>query len=393
MILRRLLPIAVIVVGAAGFLALKASRPAPPAVEARERVWRIETRQVAPGEARPTLVVYGRIEAPDRLRAASPVSGRILEVAVRDGQLVDAGALLARLDPGDLLPRVERARAEVERERIRHRHDREAIVEERRLRDLAEASVERLSRLKKAQLGAESALDQAREALARARLALTQREQSLAEHPARLSQLQANLAEAERDAARGLIRAPFAGRIAGVEVAAGDQVQPGQALMSLYAAADLFLRARVPVDYAAELRRALAAGETPTAEAEYGERRIAARLERIGGEADARGIDVLLRLIDGDDVPVGAFLAARLQRPIADGVIELPYSALHGGDHIYRIEGGRLASVAVTRVGERRDGDDVRVLLRAPQLAAGSEVMLTHLPNAIDGLAVEPLTR
>ncbi|MCB1895469.1 MAG: biotin/lipoyl-binding protein [Zoogloeaceae bacterium] len=393
MILRRLLPIAVIVVGAAGFLALKASRPAPPAVEARERVWRIETRQVAPGEARPTLVVYGRIEAPDRLRAASPVSGRILEVAVRDGQLVDAGALLARLDPGDLLPRVERARAEVERERIRHRHDREAIVEERRLRDLAEASVERLSRLKKAQLGAESALDQAREALARARLALTQREQSLAEHPARLSQLQANLAEAERDAARGLIRAPFAGRIAGVEVAAGDQVQPGQALMSLYAAADLFLRARVPVDYAAELRRALAAGETPTAEAEYGERRIAARLERIGGEADARGIDVLLRLIDGDDVPVGAFLAARLQRPIADGVIELPYSALHGGDRIYRIEGGRLASVAVTRVGERRDGDDVRVLLRAPQLAAGSEVMLTHLPNAIDGLAVEPLTR
>ena len=393
MILRRLLPIAVIVVGAAGFLALKASRPAPPAVEARERVWRIETRQVAPGEARPTLVVYGRIEAPDRLRAASPVSGRILEVAVRDGQLVDAGALLARLDPGDLLPRVERARAEDERERIRHRHDREAIVEERRLRDLAEASVERLSRLKKAQLGAESALDQAREALARARLALTQREQSLAEHPARLSQLQANLAEAERDAARGLIRAPFAGRIAGVEVAAGDQVQPGQALMSLYAAADLFLRARVPVDYAAELRRALAAGETPTAEAEYGERRIAARLERIGGEADARGIDVLLRLIDGDDVPVGAFLAARLQRPIADGVIELPYSALHGGDRIYRIEGGRLASVAVTRVGERRDGDDVRVLLRAPQLAAGSEVMLTHLPNAIDGLAVEPLTR
>ncbi|MCB1927245.1 MAG: biotin/lipoyl-binding protein [Rhodocyclaceae bacterium] len=393
MILRRLLPIVVVVVAAAGFLALKASRPAPPAVEARERVWRIETRPVAAGEARPTLVVYGRVEAPDRLRAASPVSGRILEVAVRDGQLVDAGTVLARLDPGDLQPRVERARAEVERERIRHHHDREAIVEERRLRDLAEASVERLSRLKKAQLGAESALDQAREALARARLALTQREQSLAEHPARLSQLQANLAEAERDAARGRIRAPFAGRVAGVEVAAGDQVQPGQVLMSLYAADDLFLRARVPVDYAAELRRALAAGEPLAAEAEYGERRIAARLERIGGEADARGIDVLLRLIDGDDVPVGAFLAARLQRPIADGVIELPYSALHGGNRIYRIDGGRLASVAVTRVGERRDGDDVRVLLRAPQLAAGSEVMVTHLPNAIDGLAVEPLTR
>ncbi|MCB1909595.1 MAG: biotin/lipoyl-binding protein [Rhodocyclaceae bacterium] len=393
MIFRRLLPVAVIAVAAAGFLALKASRPAPPQVEARERVWRIESRRVAPGEARPNLVVYGRVEAPDRLRAAAPVGGRILQVAVRDGQAVAAGRLLARLDPGDLLPRVERARAEVERERIRHRHDLEAVVEERRLRELAAAGVERVSRLKKAQLGAESALDQAREALARARLAVTQREQSLAEHPARLAQLQANLAEAERDAARGEIHAPFAGRVAGVEVAAGDQVQPGQVLLSLYAADDLFLRARVPVDYAAELRRALAAGDGLTAEAEYGERRVAAQLERIGGEADARGIDVLLRLIDGNDVPVGAFLAARLQRPIADDVIALPYSALHGGNRIYRIDAGRLASVPVTRVGERRDGDEVRVLLRAPALAAGSEVMVTHLPNAIDGLAVEALTR
>ena len=393
MIFRRLLPVAVIAVAAAGFLALKASRPAPPQVEARERVWRIESRRVAPGEARPNLVVYGRVEAPDRLRAAAPVGGRILQVAVRDGQAVAAGRLLARLDPGDLLPRVERARAEVERERIRHRHDLEAVVEERRLRELAAAGVERVSRLKKAQLGAESALDQAREALARARLAVTQREQSLAEHPARLAQLQATLTEAERDAARGEIRAPFAGRATAVAVAAGDQVQPGQVLMSVYAADGLFLRARVPVDYAAELRRALAAGEPLAAAAEYGDRRLAATLERIGGEADARGVDVLLRLEDGSDVPIGAFLAARLQRPYANEVFELPYSALHGGNRIYRVEQGRLASVAVTRVGERRDGDQVRVLLRAPDLVAGSEVMVTHLPNAIDGLAVEPLAR
>ena len=198
MLLRRLLPIVVIAAAAAGFLALKASRPAAPPVEARERVWRVETRRVAPGDVRPTLVVYGRIEAPDRLRAAAPVAGRMLEVAVRDGQAVAAGQLLARLDPGDLRPRVERARAEIERERIRHRHDREAIDQERRLSELAKASVARLSQLKNARLGAESALDQAREALARTRLAVTQREQSLAEHPARLAQLQATLTEIGR---------------------------------------------------------------------------------------------------------------------------------------------------------------------------------------------------
>ncbi len=393
MLLRRLLPLLVIALSVAGFLALKASRPAPPPVQARERVWRVETMRVEAVRAQPTLVVYGRVEAPDRIRLAAPISGRMLSVEVRDGEQVAAGRLLARMDPRDSQPRVERARAELERERIRHRHDQQAIQQERQLRDLAEAGVERLARLKNARLGAESALDQAREALARARLALSQREQALAEHPARLAQLQATLAEAERDAARSEIRAPFAGRVAGVDAAAGDQVQGGQALMSLYASDDLFLRASVPVTYAAELRRALAEGIELGAEAEFGERPLAARLERIGGEADARGVDVLLRLLDADGVPAGAFLSARLQRPPADGVFELPFSALHGSDRIYLVRDGRLAGIEVERIGERRERDGVRLLLRAPALAGPIEVMTTHLPNAIDGLAVEPIAR
>ncbi|MCB1955576.1 MAG: biotin/lipoyl-binding protein [Rhodocyclaceae bacterium] len=389
--LRRLLPIVVIALAVGGFLALKASRPAPPPVETRERVWRVETLRAEPVTARPTLVLYGRIEAPDRIRAASPVSGRILSVLVRDGQRVEAGATIARLDPRDLEPRVARARADVEREKIRHETDRKAIAQERALLDLAEASVERLARLKNARLGAESALDQAREQAARARLALTLREQSLAEHPARLAQLQATLAEAERDAARGDIRAPFAGRVAGVQVAAGDQVQSGQVLLSLYAADALYLRARVPVAYAAELRDALAAGEALTARAHFGARAIGARLERIAGEADARGVDVLLRLETAEGLPVGAFVDAVLERPAVSGVLPLPYSALHGSDRIFAVDQGRLRGVRVERVGERRDNGQVRLLVRTADLAAGDIVMVSHLPNALDGLAVEAL--
>ena len=136
--LRRLLPIVVILLAVGGFMALKASRPAPPPVESRERIWRVETTTAEPRTARPTLVLYGRIEAPDRVRAASPVGGRIQSVAVRDGQRVDAGTLLARLDPSDLAPRVARARADVERETIRHQTDRKAIAEERALLELTE---------------------------------------------------------------------------------------------------------------------------------------------------------------------------------------------------------------------------------------------------------------
>src|SRR5690606_3358456 len=150
-------------------------------------------------------VLYGRVEAPDRVRAAAPVSGRVLELKVRDGDRVEAGAVLARLDPRDLQPRVVQAEADIERERIRHRHDLDAVKQERTLLALAEAKVARFEKLKNARLGAESAFDQAREEAARVQLSLTQREQAIAEHPARLAQLQAKLAEARRDAQRGEI--------------------------------------------------------------------------------------------------------------------------------------------------------------------------------------------
>ena len=178
--MRRLLPVLILVLAATGFLALRATRPAPPAVEARERVWRIEAEPLAAIAVHPTLVLYGRIEAPDRVRAAAPVGGRVLEVTVRDGDRVAAGAVLARMDPRDLKPRVDQAAAELERERIRHRHDQEAIAQERTLLELAEAKLARFERLKNARLGAESAFDQAREDVARVRLSLTQRRQAIA---------------------------------------------------------------------------------------------------------------------------------------------------------------------------------------------------------------------
>jgi len=314
-------------------------------------------------------------------------------VNVRDGDRVAAGAVLAQLDPRDLQPRVAQARADVEREQIRHSGDRKAIAQEKILLDLAVTKQSRFEKLKNARLGAVSAYDQASEDVARIRLSLTQREQSIAEHPARLAQLQARLEEAERDAARGEIVAPFAARIGKVEVAAGDQVQAGQTLLRLYASDELFLRARVPAIYAEELRTALQRGEELKASADFGAVTIHAVLERISGEADARGVDVLLRIENDTHLPVGAFVNAVLERPAANEVFVVPFSALHGGERIYAVRDGRLVGTRVTRIGERREGDEVRLLVRSPEIAPGELLMTTHLPNAIDGLAVEVLAQ
>ncbi|MDX9884859.1 efflux RND transporter periplasmic adaptor subunit [Thauera sp.] len=392
--MRRLIPLLILLLAVAGFVLLRATRPVVPPIEARERIWRVEAHELVSTAVKPTLVLYGRIEAPDRIRAAAPVGGRIVEVKVRDGDRVDAGAVLARMDPRDLEPRIAQATADVERERIRHRHDQEAIAQERTLLQLADAKLARFERLKNARLGAESSFDQAREEVARVRLSLSQRQQAIAEHPSRLTQLQAKLTEARRDAERGEITAPFAARIGKVEVAAGDQVQPGQALLSLYSSDALYLRARVPAIYAEELRAALARGEGLEARAEFGTTTLLTRLDRISGEADARGVDVLLRLDDASKVPLGAFVNAVLERPTATDVFAVPPSALHGGDRIYLIgDGNRLRALPVRRAGERRDGSTLTLLVRpandTTELRSGTRILATHLPHAIDGLAVE----
>ena len=222
---------------------------------------------------------------------------------------------------------------------------------------------------------------------------MTLREQSIAEHPARLASLQATLAEAERDAARGEILAPFDARIGVVEAAAGDQLQANQTILTLIPVDGLYLRAKIPGTYAEELRDALDAGERLTAQGHHAGKPVTAVLERLAGEADARGVDALLRLDPGADLPLGAFVDLRLERPVAAGTLALPFAALHGGDRIFAVEEGRLTGIAVERVGETA-GTDTRpglVLVRAPALEAGMQIMVSHLPNALDSLKVETI--
>ncbi len=389
--LRRLIPVIILALGIGGFLVLKATRPTPEPAAVQERVWRVETVTVTPGLHSPVLSLFGRVEAPDRIRAAAPVAGRLLEVKVRDGELVTQGQLLARLDPADLEPNLAQARADLAKEELKRIHDQEALEQEQTVLALAEAAVGRAQKVQSQKLGTATDVDLAQEQLARARLAATLRRQSIAEHPARLASLKARLAEAERDAARAEIKAPFDARIGTVEAGAGDQLQTNQTILTLYPVDGLYVRAKIPGNRGEELRAALADGQRLTARGSHAGRPFAAVLERLAGEADARGVDALLKLDGGADLPLGAFVDLVLQRPAAPDSIALPFAALNGGNRVFLLNEGRLKAVTVERVGEVNEEGVSEVLVRAPGLRPGVRVMTTHLPNAVDGLKVQDL--
>ncbi len=402
--LKRFLPLLILAIGVAGFMALRLTRPEPVEAVAQERSWRVESMVVSYGEHVPVLPLFGEVVSQGRVNLVAPMAARVAERPVQEGQRVSAGTLLVALDEADTLPPMRQAEAEVAdleaqiaNERIRHDNDGDALARERDIVANAQRQLERTRSLVERNLASPSDLDNAGDTLARARLTVTTREGAIAEHPARLRSLEARLARAEavrltaqRDADRSRVLAPFEGIVTGIQVSPGDQVAARAALLALYPPEGLELHARVPQRYLDELGEWLEQGEPLTAVAVEGDQRF--RLQRLAGESDPGGTEAIL-ILEGSasGLRPGALLPVLLQRPAVAEALAVPFSALHGSDLLYRIDGeDRLQRHTVTRLGETLGVDGERwALVRPAGLAAGDRIIVTHLPNAMQGLRVD----
>ncbi len=401
------LPVLLLALGIGGFVSLKSTRAKPPVAAPKEPVWRVQTITVAPSAIGPVTALNGRVESPEQTRAAAPGVGRVLRVAVREGQAITPGQRLLELDPRDFQPKVEQARGEVAElegaiasEELRHKADIDQLDQERRLLDYAAADVGRFEQLRQENFYSQSAVDQSRQNLARQQITLRGRELAIADHKARLAQLkarllkaQANLDQADLALARSRVNASFAGYVAKVEVAVGDQVNSGQSLITLYPAAGLEVRAKLPATQQDGFLAALRRGEHPRATAQVAGETLEFTLVRSAGAADARGLDAFFAARQTSaNLRLGELVSLQVARAPVSDAVALPYAALFGGRQVYRIEGGRLKALDVEVLGDA-GGDSgqtaARLLVRSPALKRGDVLLATHLPNAISGLKVE----
>lgn len=400
---RKLLPLLIIVVGIAGFLLLKATRPEPEEVVATERSWLVQVQEVRPATATPVLPLYGEVVAPDLQTVTATLSGRIGQMPVREGVRVTAGDVLVSLDEEDVAPVLAQAKAQVadleaqiQSEQVRYRNDRRSLESEMAILDNARRQFQRIDALVARNLASQENREAATDVLARAELTVRTREKSVAEHPARLLSLEARLAQAraslaatELDSERATATAPFDGIVTNLQVAAGDQVSPGQALLSVYPSRGLEVRARVPQMYLRELTRALAAGHLLEAQADGSGYRF--ELIRFAGLSDPAGTEAVLRVVgDAGELRPGALQPLTLSRLPRDQVVAIPFSALYGADSVYVLDDdNRMQRLSVERVGEaHRDDGRRRLLIASDDLKAGMKLITTHLPNAVTGLKV-----
>lgn len=223
-------------------------------------------------EASPAgIVASGTVEATEAdLGFAAP--GRIQEILVREGERVDAGAMLARLDLGEAEALRDQAAAAVEtaaarlgeleagslpgeiaRAELAVRAARETLDDRLRDRDRTRrlhaggaVSREALDRATTAALLAETALEQATESLGLIREG--PRPEQVAAQRALLRQAEASLARSEAALGNGTIRAPFGGTVAIRHREPGETVGAGAPVLTLRDLDDRWVRIYVRGD-------------------------------------------------------------------------------------------------------------------------------------------------
>lgn len=243
--------------------------------------------------------ISGTLE-PDReavLRAQ--VSGSVLQTYADQGQAVNAGTVLARIDASGIQDAYNSARV--------------GLVSARNAADVAAKDLARNEKLLAAGAIAERDIDQSRRASIAAQAAL--------------EDANSRLATAEKAYRSTTVTSPFNGIVSERPVSAGDVVQPGTALFTVVDPSSMRLEASVPAEQLASIRIGVPVDFTVSG---YPGRQFVGRITRINPTADptTRQVRIYVSIPnEGRALVGGLFANGRMSTATKMGLV-VPQSAV-----------------------------------------------------------------
>lgn len=304
--------------------------------------------------------ISGQLTPVREARMRAQVSGAIVEIRAEQGQTVERGALLGRIESASLEEAERSARASL-------RQAEAALAQAQRDR-------ERSATLAAAGAIPERDLEQAQQAETRA-------EAAVADAKARLS-------AAARQLGNATIRAPFRGVVSEKAISLGDVVQPGSELFTVVDPSSMELQAAVPAQGIDALRKGKVVRFQVTG---YPDRYFEGTIDRISPTADpATGqVQIYVAIPNTRGTLVGGLFAeGRVATETAAGPA-IPRSALDERGLtpvVYRVRNARVRKVAVT-VGLRDE------IAERVALTSGVSVGDTVLMGSAQGLADSTVVR
>jgi membrane fusion protein (multidrug efflux system) len=265
--------------------------------------------------------ISGTLE-PDReavLRAQ--VSGSVLQTYADQGQAVNAGTVLARIDASGIQDAYTSARA--------------GLVSARNAADVAAKDLARNEKLLAAGAIAERDIDQSRRTSIAAQAAL--------------EDANSRLATAEKAFRSTTVTAPFSGVVSERPVSAGDVVQPGTALFTIVDPSSMRLEASVPAEQLASIRIGVPVDFTVSG---YPGRQFVGRITRINPTADptTRQVRIYVSIPnEGRALVGGLFATGRMSTATKVGLV-VPQSAVDVRGSIpsvMRVKQGKAEKVQV----------------------------------------------
>ena len=178
----------------------------------------VDFATVAEQQVRPSILASGTLAYKVEVNLTAEVLARVASIAVEEGDVVEKGQLLLRLDPETYNNIIAREEAGVRQNRI-------SIERQRAVVALRKQQFERSQRLAEAQLIDRNRLDEDRNQYVVAEADLKSSEEALRRATAVLS-------DAREQRAKTEIRAPIAGRIVSLPIKVGEVAIPSTASLA-----------------------------------------------------------------------------------------------------------------------------------------------------------------
>lgn len=343
----------------------------------------VSAAHVVRGELKPTLFGIGVVEARRNILVGPTVAGRVAKVHVEQGAEVEAGALLAEMDPIDLNERLTASRQAMLRAQSSVAASQAQAQEAASRQATADANASRYAALReRGFVSSEAERSKGHEARA-AEAAVHASQATIGVSRADAARLDAEAAALAKQLANTRLLAPVAGLILSRDVEPGSTAVAGQAVLRLAEKDALWLRVRIDQRRSAGLAIGLPA--SIQLRSRPGEN-FTGKLARIEQLSDAVTEERLV-MVAFDQPPPGLTLnemaEVTLTLPARRDALILPPAALvrqAGQTGVFTVEDGRARFVAVN-VGMRTE-TGVEIL---DGLAEGAPVVTQKSRPLTDG--------
>jgi membrane fusion protein, multidrug efflux system len=301
--------------------------PAPPAeapqVTAPLELSQVDLASVGPRVLTRLLPLSGSLSPVVQATVKSKVAGEVHELTVREGQDVERGSTIARLDTRNLQAEYDRELAAVDKARADL--------------DLATSNREKNRSLLEQKFISQNTFEQTESAYAGSVADL-----KLAEAQARLARI--NLEDA-------VVRAPFAGTVARRLVQPGEKVSPDSSIVALVDLREMLLEAAVP---AAEIPAVKVGQVARFSVGGFGSRKFEGKVQRISPVTSegSRSILIYLAVANADRaLKGGMFAQGALMLDANEPVLSIPSAAVRyeaGAPIVYTLTNGKIDRHEVT---------------------------------------------